>query len=141
MTRLIDKMTGTVCISSDICVRADLTRHSFYTSGLGKKSKPSIRNEPWMSWNLPAVKLADKEIFSSIFFNGEKLDMVDVAFNLDPSATTWADWSLEQELRNKAFHDALLEHDLGSPPYEFPWGKVVSIYSERTEASLIVITY
>ncbi len=94
-----------------------------------------------MSWNLPAVELPDKKIYASVFFKGEKLDMVTWTVDLPPFGTTWADWSLEKEMQIKAYNDVLLEQDLGSPPYEFSWGTVVSVYSERSDASLIVIRY
>ena len=141
MAQLIDKMTGSVCIHGSMCIPANLTRRDFFMSSLGRRSKPLIRNEPYMSWDLPAVELPDKIIFSRIFFNGEKMDMVTWTVDLPPFGATWADWSLEKEMQIKAYNDALLEHDLGSPPYEFAWGKVVSVYSERDDASLIVIRY
>ena len=44
-------------------------------------------------------------------------------------------------MANKKYHDALLEENLGQPPYAFSWGKVASVYDERSEGSAILITY
>ena len=71
---------------------------------------------------MPIIRLSNKELFVSLFFDDTNLAIVEIAFSLDPSAKTWEDWSYEQEMENKQFHDALLKEDLGDPPYTYWWG-------------------
>ena len=85
--------------------------------------------------------MADKRLNVIVFFEWNRLARVNIAFNLDLNATTWADWSYENEMANKKYHDTLLEENLGQPPYVFSWGKVASVYDERSEGSEIIITY
>ena len=44
-------------------------------------------------------------------------------------------------MERKALHDAQLQAMLGDLPYEFAWGKVMSIYDSRSAASRLIIRY
>ena len=74
MFNIIDKATGCVHINGTATVPADLMRSKFCASNLGKQLRVLITNEPWKLLKLPMVQLPDKEIFSSVFFLGEKLN-------------------------------------------------------------------
>jgi hypothetical protein len=54
---------------------------------------------------------------------------------------TWKKWSEKEEKILKRFHSKILFRLLGIPPYRFLWGKVESIYDERSASSYIVISY
>ena len=44
-------------------------------------------------------------------------------------------------MERKALHDARLKATLGNPPYDFAWGKVLSVYDSRSGASSVIIRY
>ena len=138
---IINKTTGAIYLPESILITAEMTRLDFETSSLGKNSKLFVKNDPWNSFHLPKIILADKRLNVIVFFEWNRLTRVNIAFNLDLNATTWADWSYENEMANKKYHDALLEENLGQPPYVFSWGKVASVYDERSEGSKIIITH
>ena len=138
---IINKTTGAIYLPESILITAEMTRLDFEASSLGKNSKLFVKNDPWNSFHLPKIVLADKRLNVIVFFEWNRLTRVDIAFNLDLNVTTWADWSYENEMANKKYHDALLEENLGQPPYVFSWGKVISVYDERSEGSEIIITY
>lgn len=50
-------------------------------------------------------------------------------------------WSKAKEDEIKAFHDQWLNEQLGDPPYEFRWGKVLSVIEPHWYSSNIVIRY
>ena len=51
----------------------------------------------------------------------------------------WQDWSLEREQTKKRMHDNFLLEQLGPPPYQFPWGRVVSVFDSRNQEAYIKI--
>ena len=98
---IINKTTGAIYLPESILITAEMTRLDFEASSLGKNSKLYVKNEPWKSFFLPKIVLADKRLSGMVFFEWNRLTRVNIAFNLDLNATTWADWSYENEMANK----------------------------------------
>jgi hypothetical protein len=44
-------------------------------------------------------------------------------------------------LDRKIAHDALLENELGNPPYRFSWGIVESVFDKKGGGSQIIIRF
>jgi hypothetical protein len=53
----------------------------------------------------------------------------------------WFEWSKEGELRRKENHDAFLREQLGPPPCNFSWGRVVSVIDSHDSSARISIRY
>ena len=51
------------------------------------------------------------------------------------------EWSKEKEDKIKSFHDRWLKEQLGNPPYQFDWGRVLSILEPHWYSANIVIDY
>ena len=85
---IINKTTGAIYLPECISITPEMTRLDFEASNLGKNSKLSVRNEPWKSFYLPRIVLADKMLGAMIFFEWNRLTRVDIAFNLDLNVTT-----------------------------------------------------
>ena len=51
------------------------------------------------------------------------------------------EWSREKEDVIKRFHDQWLKEQLGNPPYQFDWGRVLSIVEPHWYSANIVIDY
>lgn len=50
-------------------------------------------------------------------------------------------WSKALEDQIKSFHDAWLKEQLGKPPYQFTWGKVISVIEPHWYSANIIIDY
>ena len=59
---IINKTTGAVYLSESILITAEMTRLDFEASSLGKNSKLFVKNDPWNSFHLPKIVLADKRL-------------------------------------------------------------------------------
>lgn len=53
----------------------------------------------------------------------------------------WENWSEAQQLQNKKDNDNWLQKEIGSPPYEFSWGCIRSVYDQREGSSYVAVNY
>jgi hypothetical protein len=51
------------------------------------------------------------------------------------------EYSEEREREIKRLHDAWLQTALGTPPHQYPWGSVASVFDPKALASAIIVTY
>jgi hypothetical protein len=75
-----------------------------------------------------------------LWFREQQLTMVSLMASDPRFGTSWADYSLENEMARKASHDAWLSRVLG-PNRNFSWGKVWSAYDERGAFSDMGVKY
>jgi len=66
--------------------------------------------------------------------------MIDLACNDPAYGTSWADFSMESEMKRKAAHDRWLAPSVGKRR-DFPWGTIASEYDDRAGGSSITIRY
>jgi hypothetical protein len=68
---------------------------------------------------------------------------VDLVATDDRFGTSWDEWSEEKELQRKRFHDSWLNEVLGNEryPYDYPWGRVASVYDPKAGFSYVSIKY
>lgn len=139
---IIDKTSGTVTIpgGSEI-IPPELTRSDFLSSALGASASVCVENEPWCSWNLSPAVTNGKKWYLQLCFHADRLTRVGVTVADPNERQSWADWSREKEQDRKVQHDVLLTNDLGTPPYNFSWGKVLSVFDERSGGSSIIVEY
>lgn len=139
---MIDQTTGTIVIpGGSESISPDLTRPAFLSSGWASAASVCVKNEPWCSWDLFPVVADGKKWYVRLQFHADRLTRVEVTVADPNERQSWADWSREKEPDRKAKHDALLFRDLGSAPYAFAWGKILSVFDERSGGSSIIVDY
>lgn len=110
-------------------------RASFLATRLGKQSKSELVSDHW--WHLKLEP--ELGITSVLLFNDDRLDRVFLTIEIP--ADRRGEWTVENELARMEAHDKWLRKELGKPPYEYPWGKIVSDYDQKGCASTIIVAY
>lgn len=108
---------------------------AFLASPCGRKSSPIASNDPYSSH----VFQPETGVTAAIFFRESRVTMVHFSFALPGDEP--GHWTEEHEQLRKLRHDQWLAHELGSPPYDYEWGRIASVYSERDGESDVVVTY
>jgi hypothetical protein len=116
-------------------IQRTFTRSEFLRSPLGKAATEKSSNEDWQHYHIePEPGLA-----GSALFQGERLDRVFISMRI-PSDDAGR-WTAELEFERKAIHDAWLRRELGAPPYDYAWGRVLSEFDAKAVASEIIVVY
>ena len=126
-----------------------LTRKAFLASPLGKAMRDLIVNEPWHSWQLADCRINGRTFLLGVFYEGERLDMIQLFLQDSRYGTSWEDFSPEKEKARHAAHWRWLRSQLGSAgarsssgnERRFAWGSVGAYYDPRNEESSIVVSY
>lgn len=132
---MIDKTTGTVTVENLTISKVD-TKSSFLTKN-STLILDTFNNNEWITYRL----INFQEVIISLIFNGEKLKQIHLV-SIDPnSGGDWNSWSIESEKVRKQIHDKWLTTDLYTQPYVYEWGKVDSVYDDKSGCSQIIIHY
>jgi hypothetical protein len=109
-----------------VCIGPSLRRSEFEDAAWAQGAAGMVFNGPWASWKLKGQYWSLELPFTVIvYFEGERLAMLDFC-NADPQfGTSWEDYSEEKERRRKQSHDGWLNKSLGRHR-SFPWGEVTS---------------
>lgn len=146
----LDPATGTLKLDDfDTALAPALTRKAFLASPLGQAASDLIVNEPWHSWQLADCKIAGRTFLLGVFYEGERLDMVQLFLQDSRYGTSWEDFSPEKEKARRAAHWRWLRSQLGTAgtrsssgdERRFAWGTAGAYYDPRNEESSIVISY
>ena len=130
----ISSKDGTIHFANGIVSR-DLSLPQFIGSSLGRTAKETISKKDRRHYEFDP----ETGISATVFFQDEALDRVLLMMSMpSDSAKIWTE---ELELQRKAVHDNWLESELGEPPHEYPWGRVVSDYDARGCVSEIIVVY
>jgi hypothetical protein len=130
----IDTIDGTIRFTGGE-IRPEMDRALFLDSASGKSAKERLVNDEWRQYQIePEVG-----IVGGILFKDDKIERIFLTMRM-PSDSSKR-WSVEGELQRKAKHDEWLRMELGSPPYRYSWGNVVSDYDARACASEIIVVY
>jgi hypothetical protein len=116
-------------------IRRELDRESFLATELGRDARRELISEIW--WHLHIKP--EPGIAAKVLYKGDKLDRVFLLMEI-PSDDS-GEWTLELELLRKEVHDKWLRSELGKPPYQYPWGVVVSEVDYKGVASEIIVAY
>jgi hypothetical protein len=141
---IFDRDMGTLTLYDSLVIRPNLTRQEFEASELARRSEPLVNNPPWMSYALPKGTRKGREVGAQIYFEGERLQRVDLIFARIDGPKSWAEWTRENEMEIQRYHDALLLEEFGPPEhdrYRFEWGEVASVYDDKGGFSLIAVVY
>jgi hypothetical protein len=116
-------------------IRRTFDRSQFLQSSLGKAATEKSSNGDWQHYRIaPEPGLA-----GSVLFQGERIDRIFISMRI-PSDDAGL-WTEELESGRKAMHDAWLRRELGAPPYDYAWGRVLSEFDAKSVASEIIVVY
>jgi hypothetical protein len=139
----IAKDTGIVTVA-EISVSPNLTRSALKVSSDFSAWQSYVGDAiNYFSYKRRVIENESQRILVAAFFHVERLTEVELFYLLpnEPESLGWESWSEVQEMERKALHEMQLKATLGDPPYEFEWGKVLSVYDSRSGASRIIIRY
>jgi hypothetical protein len=141
---MIDKTTGLLTINDEFVIDPTLQTGLFRPYPEGGTWQEEWPSRDWRTFaRKPVWDRAGRKLALTVYFERERLDQVALFYYLPDEADsgTWDDWSREAEQRRQDLHDQILAEDLGPPPYDFPWGRVGSVYDDKGGFSLIFIRY
>lgn len=110
-------------------------RTGFLDTPLGRIAKHDFINDDSRHYKIEP----EPGIVGTIFFKGERMDRVFLLMTIPSDERN--EWTERLELERKAKHDAWLRAELGEPPYEYTWGRVVSEFDGRACVSEIIVVY
>jgi hypothetical protein len=112
-------------------------RSNFLATQLGRTATEELVN-PAGDWR--HISLAPESgLGATLIYQGERLHQVLIAMDMPPERTDI--WTREYEFERKSKHDAWLRAELGTPPYDYAWGRIDSEFDEKGFASEIIVTY
>lgn len=126
-----------------------LTRKAFLASPLGQAVRDLVVNEPWHSWELADCRIGGRMFLMGVFFEGERLTMIQLYLQEPSFSTSWEDFSPENEKVRGVAQSRWLASQLGnagtrSPDHDerrFRWGAVGNYYDPHNMQWSIVISY
>lgn len=140
---MIHTDTGEV-VTCDGALRVgpSLAKGDFLESAHGRQSTVDIVNVPWCSYRLelPAGSLLPDRAVVILRFFRQRLRYVQIVDVDERFGTSWHDWSLEKEMLRKRLHEQWLD-DNDAAEGDYPWGRIVSAYDERSGGSYILLRY
>lgn len=139
----IAKDTGSVTIA-EISISPNLTRSALKVSQDFSAWQSYVGDAiSYFSYKRRVIENESQRILVAVFFHVEQLTEVELFYLLpnEPESSGWENWSEAQEVERKALHETQLQATLGESPYEFEWGKVLSVYDSRSGASHLIIRY
>lgn len=130
----IDVSDGSIAFSSGT-IGPQMHRAAFLSSPIGIASECILENAGYVQLQFqpePGVQM-------NALFKDDRLDRLFVLMKM-PSDDLNA-WTEAHELERKAVHDRWLREELGKPPYDYPWGRIVSEYDAKGCESEIILLY
>lgn len=107
----------------------------FLASIVGTGAKLIVSNGPFETYRF----VPEAGIAATVSFNGNRLASITVLMEMPTDKDRL--WTEELELRRKGVHDEWLRTTLGSAPYRYIWGDVVSNFDAKGCISDIIISY
>ena len=113
----IDKNTGTIRLPNGLVITTDLDKTGFENSVyFGQATPYDYGTLPFQWYRLNGGQLNEHVLHVNLCFYDDVL--VDFSVRADfyhPKPSTWKNFSFDIESQSKAFHDQLLQDDLGKP--------------------------
>ena len=110
-------------------------RTQFLNSQFGKVAREALVNGERRQYDFEP----EPGVAVTVFFQANRLDRVFLMMAMPSDSSKIQSEAFE--LERKTSHDAWLRVELGTPPYEYPWGAVTSNYEPRDCSSEIIVTY
>lgn len=97
-------------------------------------------NGVYASYKTKPFKYLNKNVIFVLSFEGNEISRVGIYFFKPSSA--WSESVVQEEKDKKLDQDLWLKQIFGRDgPYCFPWGKVESLYDQRSCSSSIVVSF
>lgn len=110
-------------------------RDAFLANPLGRTATLFLQNANWTNYRVRP----EKGVVATLLYNGAQLDRVFLLLEI-PADESEA-WTEDLELKRKQVHDQWLKAELGSGPYSYSWGRIVSEFDQRDCESEIIVVY
>ena len=137
---MIDKDNGEITFDNGFILSRKFTRDEIEKLKFGMKSTLIRNSAPWYVVQLDNIKISGLNFSIVLYFNNNKLIMVDMSISDTKYGTSWDDWTKEKEMdRNRDNKNWLYQYTNGQN--EFPWGKIWAGYDEKVGGSSIHIRY
>ncbi|MBN2018938.1 MAG: hypothetical protein JW749_01795 [Sedimentisphaerales bacterium] len=118
-----------------------VSKDAFLQSDLGREAQEIITNEGWSTFKV-GPHLVDKQIFLvSITFYKNLICELSLMYITPNEPRNWSDHTVQFEKERKIKHDEYLHSQFHKSPYKLSWGKVISVYDEKSSCSEIIIRY
>ena len=135
----IDRSTGEFILDGEK-LGGTLEEPEFLRSALGSSAKKIQSSRSRTYYEIWQQVDPELEIGIIVRFQpGGGLDRITAKFVKAGMRST--PWSKEMEEDLKGFHDRWLREQLGSPPWQFAWGKAISAFEPHWYSASIVIDY
>ncbi len=136
---MIDAKTGEIALGATT-IGPSFTLGSFRRSTLSPRAPPLVGGGAWQSFDIGKHPIGEALFDITLRFDGERLAMISMAI-ADAGEAGEDAWSEKAARAAKKRHDRWLAQELGSPPYEYEWGRIESTYDPRSVSSGITINY
>ncbi len=138
----LDKETGGITLPEiGASISASLSCSQFLKTPAFDGASVVVRNGLWCTYRLQDIAQASSRLCVVLQFHGEQLQSLNLTHFSERFGTSWSDWSEEQELARKAFHEDWLTRELGIRLGHYPWGDISSNYDPKGGSSSIIIRY
>lgn len=132
---------GRLVVAYDLVLSSQLTKSQFLASSMSRNAQLLLINYPYTKYKFTSVLEVGLECILIVSFVGEALQEIYIYPLWTEQPTQWFDAQQSVEQANKKRNDRLLENLLGTPPYEYSWGEITSIYDQKGGSSGIVVRY
>ena len=132
---------GEILIDGVVVIKPGMSEEEFTKSLYGSKAELFLTNEGYSDYQLTVEHPDDLGVAMILIFKEDTIESVEFNPLWEGSPRSWSEWSLETEMEIKRKNDLFLKENLGEPPYQYSWGRVVSVFDKRDQASDIIVTY
>lgn len=137
----IKNKTGKIFLqNSAVPISPELTREQFLASPLAYGSEVGVQNEPWCSYRLFPVSVADTQFYIVLQFHSQKLQQVTLCDAHPRFGTSWDDVTEEKLKTQKDQHDQWLKI-WSLLPERQSWGRVTNSIDPHDNSSSIILSY
>lgn len=112
-----------------------MDRAAFLSSPIGVAAKRVIENAGYEHLHFHP----ESGVHANALFKGDRLDRLFVLMAIPSDDLN--EWTEAHELERMVVHDKWLRQELGKPPYDYPWGRIVSEYDAKGCESEIIFVY
>ena len=138
--KMLNKIDGRVKIHN-VNIGPMFTKADFISSKL-KDEVLSKDGDVHTSYYLKPQYIGEDQFIVRIYFNPDgKLSELLLSITSDGKTPSWENWSKEQQLLTKKKNDIWLYKTIGPPPYEFDWGRIISVFDSLSGSSHIRVLY
>ncbi len=117
-----------------------LTRKKFLACALSQNSEMCMQNEPWCSYRLSPVEVADTKFYIVLQFHSQKLQQVSLSDGNQRFGSSWDDVTEEKLKQQKEQHDKWLKN-WNFLTDRHSWGQVTNSIDPHDNSSSIILRY